>query len=76
MVAINVFLGVNICCNYRDSNVFFSDYKMRDYTGEVSFLGANYERIARDNLSRLYSQLPANLEGLLRAEKEAFSFFA
>jgi hypothetical protein len=44
--------------------------------GRCRFLGANYERIGRDNLSRLYSQLPANLEGLLRAEKEAFSFFA
>jgi hypothetical protein len=43
--------------------------------GRCRFLGANYERIGRDNLSRLYSQLPANLEGLLRAEKEAFSFF-
>lgn len=40
-----------------------------DHINEVTFLGTNYERITRDNLSRIYCQLPGDLEERLQAKK-------
>lgn len=40
-----------------------------------AFLLANYEKIIRDHVSRLYAQLPDGLESMLHAEKRRERFY-
>ena len=40
----------------------------------MAFLGTIYERIAREHLSRLFTQLPVGLESMLQAEKSGDRF--
>ena len=41
----------------------------------MAFLGTNYERIARQHLYRLFTQLPVGLESMLHAEKRGDRFY-